>query len=274
MDIWQTANPAGGTGTGWLGRWLDATGHDPMRAISLGATLPLLLRGDNASATAISAAKITLPGDPIYQDAFTALQGSGMDRPGLAGLVASSGMNLLSVKGQLDRLNVPVPAAGRATTDLGAQMDLVAALIHAGAPTRVYQVSLSSFDNHSDEKANHERLLADLDTAVTRFLNSIAATPAGRKTVVMSFSEFGRRLAENASGGTDHGAAGPLFVAGHELKGGKFYGEEPSLTSLDDNGNLRFNIDFRSVYATMLERVLGVDSTSVLGGRFATIPLL
>jgi uncharacterized protein (DUF1501 family) len=90
----------------------------------------------------------------------------------------------------------------------------------------------------------------------------------------MTFSEFGRRPAENASGGTDHGAAAPLFIAGHQINGGRFYGDEPSLTALDEDGNLRYTVDFRAVYATVLERVVGVDSESVLGARFPPLPFV
>ena len=291
MDIWQTANPVDGSGPGWLGRWLDATGDDPMRAISIGATLPPLLRGEKQSATAVTAAQITLPGSEAFQSAFAALQAPGSDRPGLAGMVASAGTDLLQVRTQLSHLAPPVtpaaaPAPGAAPaatgartrsakgTDLAGQMDIVAALINAGAPTRLYQVSLTSFDTHADEKANHERLLGELDGAVSRFLDTVAASPAGRQAVVMTYSEFGRRPAENASGGTDHGAAAPLFVAGHGVKGGQFYGDEPSLSSLDANGNLKYSVDFRSVYATVLDRAIGVDPVSILGGRFPTIPFV
>lgn len=285
MDIWQTANPSDGTGPGWLGRWLDATGHDPMRAISIGATLPPLLRGDKESATAITSAHITLPGPPYLETAYSSMQAAGADRGSLAGLVAGAGRDLLAAKGQLDGLRATsgevaatVDRNGRTGTgagsDLAGQLDIVAALINAGATTRVYQVSLSSFDTHSGEKANHERLLTELDGALTGFLRTITATAAGRRAVVMTFSEFGRRLAENASGGTDHGAAAPLFVAGHEVRGGQFYGEEPSLDALDANGNARYTVDFRSVYATVLERVVGVDSATVLGKRFATLPFV
>jgi hypothetical protein len=90
----------------------------------------------------------------------------------------------------------------------------------------------------------------------------------------MTYSEFGRRPAENASGGTDHGAAAPLFVAGPPVKGGQFYGDEPSLTALDPNGNLKYNVDFRSVYATVLERIVGTDPAPILGGQFSPIPFV
>lgn len=202
------------------------------------------------------------------------MQAVGADRSGLAGAVAVSGQDLLSVKGQLEQFAAPSPSApgGQVSaSDLSGQLGIVAALINAGAPTRVYHVSLASFDTHADEKANHERLLKELDGAVTGFLQSIAAHPAGQRAVVMTYSEFGRRPAENASGGTDHGAASVLFVAGHQVKGGRFYGDEPSLTKLDPDGNPVFDVDFRSVYSTVLDRVVGADPAPVLGGKFPTL---
>ncbi|MGI8751104.1 MAG: DUF1501 domain-containing protein [Acidimicrobiales bacterium] len=293
MDIWQTANPEG-SGSGWLGRWLDASGSDPMRAISVGATLPTALRGDKTAATAITSGSITVPGRPAFIDAYTQLAGKGPDRTGLAGLVATSSSDLLSVKGDLDRLHVAAPpsapptaggAAGAApargagakggasATSFADQLDLVASLLKAGAPTQVYQVSLSSFDTHGDEKATQERLLAELDAGVTGFFHALDGDPGASDVVLMTYSEFGRRVAENASGGTDHGTASPLFVAGPAVRGGKFYGEQPSLTNLDD-GDLKYNVDFRSVYATMLDRVVGVDPKSFLGGSYPTLALV
>ena len=281
MAIWQTANVTDGTGTGWLGRWLDRNPDDPMLALSLGATLPPLLRGQQRAATAITAERISLPGGPQVQAAYAALQAPGPDRSGLAGAVASSGADLLAARADLDRLPLPAPGSGTASgagaarasgaaSGLAGQLATVSTLIRAGAPTRVYQVSLSSFDTHADEKANHESLLGELDSALTAFMQSLA----GRPVVVMTYSEFGRRPAENASGGTDHGTAAPLFVLGEQVRGGVFYGEEPSLSSLDANGNLVHTVDFRSVYATVLERVLGSDPEPVLGATFPTLPFV
>jgi len=273
MDIWQSANPVDGTGPGWLGRWLDLTGSDPLRAISVGPILPPMLKGETQFATALTAERITLPGDAAFQEAFSAMSAPGSDRPGLLGQVAASSGELLEAKGRLDSLGAaasgPSPLGSR---DLRGALDLVASLIKAGSPTRVYQVSLSSFDTHADEKANHENLLAILDQALVKFFADIAQSPgAGSDAVVMTFSEFGRRPAQNASGGTDHGAAAPLFVAGRRVAGGRFYGEEPSLTQLDPNGNVVYNVDFRSVYATVIEDVLGFDSKDVLGSSFKNL---
>lgn len=294
MDIWQTGNPEG-SGSGWLGRWLDGTGRDPMRAISVGSTLPTALRGTKAAATAITADTITVPGRPAFTTAYSRLAGGGPDRTGLAAQVVQSSSDLLAVKGDLDRFHLapvstsptspttasgagskgtaPRPGVAGAATSFADQLNLVASLVKAGAPTQVYQVSLSSFDTHADEKANQERLLAELDAGVTGFFRSLAGSPGASDVVLMTYSEFGRRVAENASGGTDHGTASPLFVAGPAVRGGRFYGEQPSLTDLVD-GDLKHNVDFRSVYATMLDRVVGVDPKSFLRATYPTLTLV
>lgn len=274
MDIWQTANPTDGTGAGWLGRWLDLGGTEPLQAISVGATLPPLLRGTRRSATAITGPTITLPGSNAFQAAFADLGRPGVDRQGLASAVALSVDDLLGARQALDARPAPeraAPTASADTSSLSAQLAVVAELINAGTPTQVYQVSLASFDTHAGEKADHERLLEALDEGIDGFLTSVAGSREGERTVVMTYSEFGRRPSENASGGTDHGAASVLFVAGPKVNGGRFYGEQPSLTHLDEYGNLIYNVDFRSVYATVLEQVVGVDAGAVLGGRYPSL---
>lgn len=294
MDIWQTADTANGAGPGWLGRWLDSNSHDPLRALSIGTTLPPVLRGETYAGTAITSTRLSLPGSPTLQSAFASMQAAGPDRTGMAAAVASAGTDLLQAKAQLDRLAAasagPFPSttssssapAGTATKtgtgkrsgSLSDEMAIVAALIKSGAPTQVYQVSMSSFDFHSDEKANEEALLGELDSAFSSFFTDLEGVAAARNVVVMTYSEFGRRPAENASQGTDHGTAAPLFIAGPKVKGGRFYGEEPSLTSLDPNGNLVFNVDFRSVYTTILDKVLGADPQKILGGTYPTLGFL
>jgi uncharacterized protein (DUF1501 family) len=153
---------------------------------------------------------------------------------------------------------------------LSADLNLVARLIKAGSPTRVYQVRMSGFDNHAQEKSAHASLMTKLDAGISTFLAALKGDSHGAGVVLMTYSEFGRRPAENASGGTDHGTAAPLFVAGPGVRGGKFYGDQPSLGDLAD-GNLKFTTDFRSVYATVLERVLGVDGKAILGASHPTL---
>lgn len=281
MDIWQTGSPDEPLATGVFGRWLDATGSDPMRCISIGSTLPPLLTGERSSGTAIDAATITLPGGAALAPILASFDAPGPDRTGLAAEVAQSGADLLSVQHSLAELMASHPSAAPAdpttiasptsATDLAAQLDVVAQLIKAGSPTRVYQVSMGGFDNHAAEKDTHARLMSSLDTAISGFMASLHA--AGDSVVLMTYSEFGRRVNQNASGGTDHGTAAPLFVVGPPVKGGQFYGEEPSLADLDD-GNLQFTTDFRSVFATMLAEVVGVDPKVALTGSFPTLNLV
>jgi uncharacterized protein (DUF1501 family) len=282
MDIWQSAVPETEVGTGWLGRWLDAQPHDPMRALSLGPTLPLLLQGARAAASAVPAGRLAFPGG----DRVTSLLGamgtaSGAEPPLVAG-VARSAADLLTVLHDVASVLAARPPTGSANLEpapaattttggaLGAQLDLVGRLIKGGAPTQVYSVALGGFDTHAGEKANHDRLMGELDAGVGSFLSSVADVPG---VVLATYSEFGRRVASNASGGTDHGTAAPLFVAGPGVTGG-FYGAQPSLNDLDQ-GDLKFTTDFRAVYATLAEKVLGVEPAAVLNGKaFAALPFL
>jgi len=145
---------------------------------------------------------------------------------------------------------------------------MIANPVKARVPTRVYTVQLSGFDTHADERETQQRPLQTLDAAVTPFLQEIAGDRFGRNVVLIAYSEFGRRVRANASHGTDHGTAGPVFAAGAPVKGG-FYGEEPSLTDLD-SGDLKFTNDFRDIYYELLTRTVGTDpAPSVGAGRRA-----
>jgi uncharacterized protein (DUF1501 family) len=155
---------------------------------------------------------------------------------------------------------------------LALRLKTVAQLIDAGLKTRIYYVELDGFDTHAQQAAAHAALLQQLGGAVRAFIEDVAQHGHGDRTLVMSFSEFGRRVAENASEGTDHGAAAPMFLAGSRVRGG-LLGGHPSLTDLDD-GDLKFHTDFRQVYATLLEQWLGWPSQTVLGGEFKSIDVL
>jgi uncharacterized protein (DUF1501 family) len=158
-----------------------------------------------------------------------------------------------------DQENQGASAGGKG--QLAAQLDLVATLIDMGVPTRGYSVSLGGFDTHSDERGTQERLLAELDAALTGFHQWLSSSERGRQVVTMIYSEFGRRVLANASDGTDHG---PVFLLGRGVRGG-FCGAEPSLTDLAD-GDLKVGTDFRSIYATFLDHVLGTDPGTILDG--------
>ena len=139
---------------------------------------------------------------------------------------------------------------------------MVAQCINAGISTRTYSVAMSGFDTHADELNQQQQLLKQFDTGITSFFGKIRTT---RPVIMLAYSEFGRRVHANASHGTDHGTAGPVFVLGQGVNGG-FYGEQPSLTDLTD-GDLKTTTDFRAIYREMLDQVLGADPQQVLGKR-------
>ena len=293
MDIWQTGVPDAGVATGWVGRWLDVTGTDPMRAVSVGSTLPRVFGGEKAAGVAVPVGALTIPGGDKVAAGLASMSapGAASSVSPLAARVAQVSGDLLTVDHAIADLLKSVPedpgatagSAGGLEPDAGmggqygggsldGQLGLVARLIKAGSPTRVYGVNLNGFDTHVNEKNTHAGLMTQLDKGVSGFFKDLGDHPNAHKVVLVAYSEFGRRVAANASDGTDHGTAAPLFVAGPAVKGG-FYGDEPSLTDLDQ-GDLKFTTDFRSVYATLLEQIVGVDTKAALGKSFTAVPFL
>ena len=153
------------------------------------------------------------------------------------------------------------------TSNFAKGLQVLAEVIVQGLGLRVGYVTLGGFDTHSGQADTQTKLLTDLAEGVSAFLADLAAHNASQNVVVMTWSEFGRRVEENGNEGTDHGTAAPLFVAGDAVQGG-VYGEPPDLNKLDESGNLIFTTDFRSIYATVLDRWLGATSSAVLGGNF------
>jgi uncharacterized protein (DUF1501 family) len=275
MAIWQTASPVRPGTTGWLGRWLDTSTTDPLMAVSLESVLPPLLAGEKLAAASFPLSGLKLPTGEVG----AALAQLGLPDPAdgpWQARVAGSLADLQRAAGTLgpaaDRPSTPESdgddeargASAGGAGQLGAQLDMVANLIELGVPTRAYSVSLGGFDTHSDERGTQERLLGQLDAALAAFDRRCQGTDRGRQVTVLVYSEFGRRVAANGSDGTDHGTAGPVFVLGRGVQGG-FHGAEPSLTDLDA-GDLKLTTDFRTIYASLLEGVLGADPAQILDG--------
>jgi len=280
MDIWQTASPDRPVTTGWIGRWLDATGADPLRAVSIGAVPPPLVAGERCAGAAVPLQRLGGPTGSMARG-VSALARTSAGEPPLQAAAASGLADLIRLGATYGPVVDPAAHAGSedssgdASEDeqrtngasaggqgaLGAQLDVVATCIAGRVPTRVYAVSLGGFDTHANEKGTQSRLLGELDAALTSFLGKIGDRPV----VVAAYSEFGRRVAANASQGTDHGTASDVLVLGPQVRGG-MYGEQPSLTKLDANGDLVATTDFRDVYATLLERVLGADADRIVPG--------
>jgi uncharacterized protein (DUF1501 family) len=299
MDIWQSGVPETPVSTGWLGRWLDGTRSSPLRAIALGPTLPQALSGARVQGAAIPVGPLVLPGTSLEQSLYASVaNGDRADAP-LAAETAAADRVLLELRQRLgpvldsaasanplhlpdesgdaaaaaDNLAIANGGGGQASGNvLAVQLSVVANLILAGAAADVYSVDFGGFDTHADQVPAQSALLSQLDTAVTAFVDALRGTRHGNRTVVLIYTEFGRRVGGNASAGTDHGWANVAFAAGPSVKGG-FYGEPPSLTKLSE-GNTVFTTDFRSLYATMFGQVLGTDPKSFLEGSFPSLALV
>jgi uncharacterized protein (DUF1501 family) len=300
MDIWQAGSTDPSTSTGWIGRWLDKTKSSPLRAVGIGPTLAPALAGAKVQGAAVPPGPMLLPGSVGERSLFASLAKTDQGEALLLAESARSESDLLLVDKTIgpildrsvkaDPLHLSGSSASGSSADQGAlaiangggglssanvlavQLSAVANLILAGAPTQVYSVELGGFDTHSDQTPTQQTLLSQLDSGVSAFLSAVASNTRGRQTVVMIFTEFGRRVLGNASAGTDHGWANVVFVAGKPVKGG-FYGEPPSLTNLSE-GNLVYTTDFRSVYASMFDQVIGVDPKPFLSGNATPLPVV
>jgi uncharacterized protein (DUF1501 family) len=262
MDVWQ-AGREDDLSTGWLGRWLDVDSEHPLDAIVVGRRLPLLARGARRTAAVVPTGPFALPGDNGVHDLLATMSGDDGGRSPLEDLVARSNADLLAVAGTVS----PALAGSAAGETLTARLDTVATLIEAGLPARVYSVELDGFDTHAAQAETHAALLGELDTALGAFLDRVA----GQRVTVLVYSEFGRRVAPNASAGTDHGGAGTVLVAG-TVRGGH-HGAPPPLDRLD-SGDLATTTDLRSVYGAVVEGVLGIDAADILGAGPAPLDLV
>jgi uncharacterized protein (DUF1501 family) len=273
MAKWQTASPVKHISTGWLGRWVDSQPEDSMLAISLGSVLPPLLAGAKRSGSALPLGGLVIPKGNLATQCLQLSKPVNKDSK-LMAAAATSMRNLFSVSTSVQPvLKAPAPVdpdlptvnGGNAGGDsnLAQQLDVVAKLIAAGAPTKVWSVSLGGFDTHANEANAQALLLGTVSDSLSRFMGQLKSTTRSNDVTVVVYSEFGRRVVGNGSEGTDHGTSGPMFVIGNSVKGG-FYGDQPSLKNLI-KGDLAVTTDFRDVYATVIEKVLKSPVGPTLG---------
>ena len=270
MDVWHRAVVPGAGGAdsrvranlGWLGRALPELGG-PAAGLHVGTgEPPAALFGASGPAPSLRDANTYRLRGAVTPDATSAMPGGG-----LLGLVRGA---TAEAAASSDRVRRAVERGGGTAnypaTGLAERLKLVARLVDAGLPERVYYTDLGGFDTHAVQPATHPDLLGEVGGAVAAFFADLTDRGQAGRVTLLAFSEFGRRVAENGSGGTDHGVAGPLFLAGPKVKAG-LLGVAPSLTDLDA-GDLRWHVDFRTVYAALLRDWLGVDDAAVLGERF------
>jgi uncharacterized protein (DUF1501 family) len=280
-EIWQTAVPESYAQTGWLGRYLDTAGlpsRNLFNAVALAPVLPEALIARTVDVPAIDALRgygLVSDRDRSQRAAFAGDAGD-TNLPFRSPFLAS----VAEIEDHAERgaAELPKLVGGYTTTaqypatPLGRSLALAAQIIGSNLGTRVLYVQYGSFDTHVSQKPTQDRLLRELADGLAAFSTDLGAHGNDKRTLTMTFSEFGRRVAENANRGTDHGEAAPMFLVGGEVRGG-LYGAHPSLDRLD-NGDAIYTVDFRSVYATVIEKWFARPAGSVIAGSFPQLALL
>ena len=286
MDIWHTAEPFTSSSEGWLGKansLIDPEGKNPITTVNFGRGLPRALALQGVSVASVGALE--------SYGLYTGLAGAS-NRDAMLDTISRiyqpmadggflSRRILETGRGMLDGADLLREAPANYTSDveypednpIAQSLKGIAQVMSADLGTRIYYAAHGSFDTHTNELVNHALLWDQVSTAVACFWDDIEQLGKGDETVIWMFSEFGRRIADNGAG-TDHGSGGAAFVIGNSVKGG-LYGDYPKLALSDQlDGDVRFNTDFREVYATLLEDVLGIESEPVLKQKFSTLDLV
>jgi len=281
-DIWHTADPTLEEHRGWLGRWADATlagNGNPLSCTAISQSLPRTLLADNVQVPSfVNLATYSYQTDGAYpQDRSNQVNAfvressqeyeiaTDQDRVGQMGEDAITSSAILQTVGTGYVAGGAYPAGS-----LGAALLLIAQIIHAKVGARILYATYGGFDNHAAEDRDHDGLVKTVSDGIKAFFDDLDAHGDSHDVLFMTWSEFGRRVQDNASNGTDHETSAPHFVVGDAVSPG-VYGSAPNLSTLDSNGNLLVENDFRSYYGTILSDWLKADSGAILGGGWPNL---
>ena len=273
MDIWQTASSSTKyVETGWVGRYLDATCADCNKAhmaLEVDDSLSLAMKGQYLKGLAMSnpARLYAASQDPYFKSIVNASEGKSYKNNIQEYLYktlieTSDSIGYIFNQSKIYDTTEVYPATG-----YGNGLKMIGRLICSGSETKVYYVTLNGFDTHSHQKNSHEKLLKFFSDGLAALINDLKKNDRFNNTLIMAFSEFGRRVEQNGSNGTDHGEANNVILAGGQLKKKGFYNKPPDLANLSD-GNLKFEVDFRNIYATILDKWMKADDVKIIGNEF------
>ncbi|MES1216901.1 MAG: DUF1501 domain-containing protein [Bacteroidota bacterium] len=272
MDIWQTgSNSSEYITTGWLGRYLDAQckGCDkPTYALEIDDVLSLALKGNESKAIAMKDPKrlFGTSNERFFKDVLKQHK----DEPGeqtVDYLYKTMAETLSSANYIFEKSKLHPTAAVYPKTEIGQSLKTIASLIFSDIDTKVYYLSHGSFDTHINQQAQQQRLFTEMNEAVSIFVKDLKENNRFQDVLLFTFSEFGRRVEQNASGGTDHGTANNMFFISGGLKQKGVLNAMPDLNDLDE-GDLKYKIDFKNVYASVLNKWLGADDQKILGHQY------
>ena len=271
MDIWQTASGSDEyLQSGWLGRYLDKHGKKPYNAIEMDEQLSLAMKGEHFNGIATNDYRVLYKTskDPYFKNVLNHYNDAHLSEHNLGYLYqtmieAKSSANYIyeNTKVKLSQQEYP-------QNKFAKQLKNVAQFINSNLDTKVFYTSLGGFDTHANQQNKQARLLKQYAESVSAFVKDLKRNETFKDTLILTFSEFGRRVKQNAANGTDHGAANNVFIIGKNLREPGFYNNQANLSDLDNNGDLKFEIDFRTIYATILNKWLGANDTTILNSSF------
>jgi uncharacterized protein (DUF1501 family) len=272
MDIWQTASDSNNyIYTGWLGRYLDAqcSGCDkPTQALEIDDVLSLALKGDKLKGIAMKdvGRLYNTSRNKYYKDVLAEHKNTADEKP-VDYLYKTMAETLSSADYIFQQSKLRPSSSQYPKTGLGKSLQTIASLIFSDINTKVYYVSLGSFDTHVNQQNEQQRLFTEMSDAVKAFVADLKSNNRFEDVLLMTFSEFGRRVSQNASGGTDHGTANNMFLVSGGLKQKGLINAMPDLTDLNE-GDLKYKVDFKEVYATVLNKWLSADDKNILGRNY------
>ncbi len=276
-DIWQTAsNSDEYISSGWVGRFIDKYGKNPYSGIELDDSLSLIMKGEIMNGIATKNPHILFGNTqtPYFSKVLKQQTEEHLSEHNLGYLYktmieAKSSAKYIYETSKTYKSNFEYP-----NNPFGNQLKTTAEFINSDLESKVYYVSMGGFDTHAYQVNRHGKLLKTYSDAVGIFVEDLKKNDNFKDTLILTFSEFGRRVQQNAAAGTDHGAANNIFLIGENLNKKGFYNNAPDLSNLDNNGDLIHTIDFRSVYATILDKWLQVDDTSILNKSFSKLDFI
>jgi uncharacterized protein (DUF1501 family) len=276
-DIWHSASDSNEfIQTGWLGRYIDAYGKMPYSGIEVDDSLSLIMKGERINGIATKNPRILFSNTqtPFFKKVLENKEKTHLDEHNLGYLYktmieAKSSAKHIYQKSKVFETKLKYPK-----NPFALQLKTTADFINSNVNSKVYYVSMGGFDTHSAQENRQNRLLDVYSKSMEVFVKDLEQNDTFKDTLIITFSEFGRRVEQNGSEGTDHGAANNVFIIGKNLKKQGFYNEMPDLSNLDKNGDLKYTVDFREIYATVLDKWLEVDDQTILNKSFSKLDFI
>lgn len=276
-DIWQSASSANEyINSGWLGRYLDVYGEKPYHAIEVDESLSLVLKGEKQNGMAVQDAKQLFRNtqDPYFKKVLEYESSQHLNEHNLGYLYKTMIAAENSAKYIYNTTKTYNSTQEYPDNPLAKQLKTAAEFINSGLDCKILYTSLGGFDTHFNQKQRQEKLLNVYAESVDSFVKDLHKNNTFKDTLILTFSEFGRRVQQNAANGTDHGTANNVFIIAENLKQKGLYNEGPNLADLDENGDLKYSIDFRNIYATILQNWMQVNADGILNKSFQPLSFL